>query len=58
VDARSQLRRFGTSVHLAVSAFHHSGEVPTWLADAVSDAARAVARVDRAAALIAENSRR
>ena len=57
LDARAQLRRFGTNVHLAVSAFHHSGEVQDWLADAVSDTARAVARVDRAAALIAEELR-
>jgi ABC-type transporter Mla subunit MlaD len=50
--ARTQLRRFGTNVNQAVAALHATGEAPEWLAQAVEVTARAVRRVDEAAAAL------
>jgi hypothetical protein len=57
IDARAQVRRLATDVHLAVTALHVGGQVPEWLQAAVADAARTVARVDEAAAAIIRSLR-
>src|SRR5664280_3846940 len=50
--ARTQMRRFGTNVNQAVAALHTTGDSPEWLAPAVEVTARAVRRVDEAAAVL------
>ena len=50
--ARTQLRRFETNVNQAVAALNATGESPEWLAQAVELTARAVRRVDEAAAVL------
>ena len=52
IDARLQVRRFGVNVNQAVVALNATGQAPPWLANAAALAARAVARVDEAAAAI------
>ena len=48
--ARTQVRRLGTNVNQAVRALHGTGEAPEWLDRAVALTARAVERLDGAAA--------
>jgi hypothetical protein len=50
IDARTQVRRFGSNVNQAVRALNASGEPPEGLNRAVDVTARAVEAVDRAAA--------
>lgn len=50
IMTRGQLRRFGTNVNQAVAAFNATGEAPPALLTAVAVTARAVQRVDLAAA--------
>lgn len=52
IDARTQVRRFGTNVNQAVAALNATGEAPEWLERAVALTSRAVARVDEAAAAL------
>lgn len=49
LDARAQLRRLATNVHLAGVALQRDGVPPAWLEAAVRDVAAAVANVDDAA---------
>jgi hypothetical protein len=50
IAARTQVRRFGSNVNQAVRALHGTGEAPDWLDRAVAVTARAVERLDGAAA--------
>lgn len=52
MDARVQVRRFGTNVNQAVATLHATGEPPEWLSQAVAITSRAVRRVDEAAELL------
>jgi len=58
MQARVQLRRYGTNVNQAVAALHSTGEAPEWLERAVERTAQAVERLDRAAALLARRATR
>jgi hypothetical protein len=53
MTARPQVRRFGNNVNQAVRELHLSGELPAWLQAAVALTARAVERLDAAAAVLA-----
>lgn len=56
VDARVQVRRFGTLVNQAVAALHSTGQVPVELLSAVGLCARAVNRLDEATAALVKSS--
>ena len=56
--ARTQVRRYGVNVNQAVLRLNAGEPAPRWLAGAVEKADRAVARVDAAAAEVAEVLRR
>jgi uncharacterized protein (DUF1778 family) len=58
VQARTQLRRYGTNVNQAIAALNAVGEAPVWLREAVERTSAAVERVDRAAALLARRAGR
>jgi hypothetical protein len=53
MDARAQVRRFGSNVNQAVRELNANGEAPEWLDRAVAVTERAVARLDEAAADLA-----
>ena len=53
MEARTQVRRFGTNVNQAVRALNATGEPPEWLARAVAFAASAVEQLDEAATRLA-----
>ena len=53
MQARIQLRRFGTNVNQAVAALNATGEAPVWLRQAVELCARVVDRIDAATAMLA-----
>lgn len=57
IDARAQLRRLETNVHLAGKVLHRTGEPPSWLRAAIADAAQAVVHVDEAAHAITQKLR-
>jgi len=53
IQARTQVRRFAVNVNQAVAVLHGTGEAPEWIARAIEITARAVARLDVAAAELA-----
>ena len=55
VQARGQLRRYGSEVHEAMTSLD-PGHAPLWLRRAVERTQQAVERVDRAAALLARRA--
>ena len=57
IEARAQVRRFGTNVNQAVRALNATGEPPEWLARAVAFTASAVEQLDHAATVLARRLR-
>jgi hypothetical protein len=55
--ARGQVRRFGVNVNQAVRELNATGDVPPWLAQAVSLTLRAVSQLEQAASVVAVASR-
>jgi hypothetical protein len=53
MEARTQVRRFGTNVNQAVRALNATGEPPEWLSRAMSFATSAVEQLDQAATRLA-----
>lgn len=54
MDARSQVRRIGVNINQAARAINATGEPPVWLDHALVITARAVTRLDEAAAAVSE----
>lgn len=57
MQARAQVRRFGTNVNQAVRALNATGEPPEWLARAVTFTTSAVQQLDQAATVLARRLR-